>query len=115
MYLGKQYGDGTEGKNIPWYSYRWGSRNRDAGVVWFILCALGQCMAVRAVVTPKDFTDDVVFYILNVIKTRISINNNNLKYRNNTRFDSSSVEWSSLATLSCVRSEEHTSELQSPA
>ena len=32
-----------------------------------ILCALGQCMAVRAVVAPKDFADDVVFYILNVI------------------------------------------------
>ena len=29
-----------------------------------ILCALGQCMAV---VAPKDFADDVVFYILNVI------------------------------------------------
>ena len=62
-----------------------------------ILCALGQCMAVRAVVTPKDFADDVVFYILNVINFF-----NNLKYRNNARFDSSSVEWSSLATLSCV-------------
>ena len=42
------------------------------------------------------------FYILNVIKTWISINNNNLKYRNNAWFDSSSVEWSSLMTLSCV-------------
>ena len=42
------------------------------------------------------------FYILNVIKTRISINNINLKYGNNTWFDSSSVEWSSLVILSCV-------------
>ena len=67
MYLGKQYSDGTEGKNIPWYSYRWGSRKRDAGVIWFILCVLGWCMAVRAVVALKDFADDVVFYILNVI------------------------------------------------
>ena len=33
-----------------------------------ILCALGQCVAARAVVTLKDFADDVVFYILNVIK-----------------------------------------------
>ena len=63
-----------------------------------ILCALGRCMAVRAVVAPKDFADDVVFYILNVINFF-----NNLKYGNNARFDSSSVEWSSLATLSCVR------------
>ena len=55
-------------------------------------------MAVRAVVTPKDFADDVVFYILNVINFF-----NNLKYGNNARFDSSSVEWSSLVTLSCVR------------
>ena len=39
-------------------------------------------MAVRAVVAPKNFADDVVFYILNVTKTWISINNNNLKYRN---------------------------------
>ena len=62
-----------------------------------ILCVLGQCMAVRAVVALKDFVDDVVFYILNVINFF-----NNLKYRNNARFDSSSVEWSSLATLSCV-------------
>ena len=42
------------------------------------------------------------FYILNVIKTQISINNKNLKYGNNAQFDSSSVEWSSLAILSCV-------------
>ena len=60
-------------------------------------------MAVRAVVALKDFADDVVFYILNVIKTRISINNKNLKYGNNARFDSSSVEWSSFTILSCVR------------
>ena len=32
-----------------------------------ILCVLGRCMTVRAVVAPKDFADDVVFYILNVI------------------------------------------------
>ena len=63
-----------------------------------ILCALGWCMAVRAVVAPKDFADDVVFYILNVTNFF-----NNLKYGNNARFDSSSVEWSSLVTLSCVR------------
>ena len=62
-----------------------------------ILCALGRCMAVRAVVAPKDFVDDVVFYILNVINFF-----NNLKYGNNARFDCSSVEWLSLATLSCV-------------
>ena len=54
-------------------------------------------MTVKAVVAPKDFADDVVFYILNVINFF-----NNLKYRNNARFDSSSVEWSSLVTLSCV-------------
>ena len=44
-----------------------------------ILCALSQCMAVRAVVAPKDFADDVVFYILNVINF---FYNNNLKYGN---------------------------------
>ena len=54
-------------------------------------------MAVRAVVALKDFADDVVFYILNVINFF-----NNLKYGNNAQFDSSSVEWSSLVTLSCV-------------
>ena len=32
-----------------------------------IQCALDQCLAVRAVVTLKDFADDVVFYILNII------------------------------------------------
>ena len=63
-----------------------------------ILCVLGQCMAARAVVAPKYFADDVVFYILNVINFF-----NDLKYGNNARFDSSSVEWSSLVTLSCVR------------
>ena len=49
-------------------------------------------MAVRAVVAPKDFADDVVFYILNVINF---LYNNNLKYRNDAQFDPSSSRSSS--------------------
>ena len=52
-------------------------------------------MAVRAVVAPKYFADDDILNVTNFF--------NNLKYGNNARFDSSSVEWSSLVTLSCVR------------